>query len=101
MELNAVNWLMLVLERHDQTMFRLARRDYKIAGKAFLRGDQRVIAHSFEALRQSLKDLGRMFDFDLACFAVHYLRCAHDLAAEMMDDALMPEADAENMCLQL
>jgi len=57
--------------------------------------DQRVIARGRHGTGQAVED-GFVIVRDGAGFAVHEVRCAHDLSAESGADGLMSQADAED-----
>ena len=83
-----------VLHGHDHAVLGLGRHD-QVGGQSVADREQRVVASGRELLRQSLEQ-ATPDHADAGGLAVHRVVEDVERAAEMLDHALQPEADAED-----
>lgn len=99
MELDAMDWVLFVLQTHDDFVLRLGG-DLETRWQICRVDHEAVIADRFEAVCQSLENaLVRMKNF--ARFTVHAFRRAYYFPAVCLADGLVAEANAENWNLPL
>ena len=98
MELKPDHWQSFMFNRHHGLVSRF-RGDGQAIWDGFGLADQRVVASCLER-RLHLVEHRRTGMFDLTAASVHRFIGSDDLAAEGLDDRLVPQADAQDwFCL--
>ncbi len=93
-ELDAFDGKLAVAEAHDDAVGGFGG-DFEAARQRAAFHDERMVARSFEILREAAKNRSAVV-VNFAGFAVHDFFRADDFAAERVADGLMAEANAEN-----
>ncbi len=98
MKLHAFDGILLVTQSHDGLRavgFSRPGADFEFGRQAFFFDDERVIPRRRERQLQVFEDSSSVMG-NLAGFAVHQVRRAHDLAPERSAQSLMPQADPQD-----
>src|SRR5581483_1967597 len=94
MELHAVNWILLVPQRHHRPIVFGLRGNLEVVWKIASLDDERVVARDREGAGDVGEDAPPIM-FDGGGLAVHRRGCADDGAAEGHTNRLMTETDAK------
>src|SRR4030095_187193 len=94
MKLHPVDRQGFVPEPHDLLLCRF-RSYFEAVREGLTLYEERVVSGRFERIRKIAENTLSVMN-DRGCLPVHQPSRAHDVAAEHLSHALMPEADAEN-----
>ena len=93
--MHAVDWVVFVFYAHYFAVV-CNGCDDEFAWDCFVYDCQGVVASDFKLFWHAFKDFGWVYLFGYALFAVHYLFCVGNGAAEYFADGLVAQAYAED-----
>lgn len=96
MELDAVNWKLVVLQSHDFA-FRGFCRDVQRRWQSLSTHDERMVSRRLKGIWEPGENTGSTM-LDRRRFPMHQLRSGNDFTSEDRADALMAKTNAEDRC---